>query len=459
MEESPTDCTMETEPDEHFTDAQVPEIKVLQKFTPQLVSEVSSCGILAVSDQFLAEELITDGVYKRILESDRSNADKVRILLSAVKDAIHTDSSCFETTLSILKALPLCSSKLMLDIETEYQKFTSQGSLKRNCVTSNDQARLRARHLTVTPEIRVIQKFTPKLVSAISSYVPEVSDQCVARGLLSESKHKRLVLTNVCSEDKVRMLLQAMKDSIATDKRCFEIFLGALSKEMPRASRSLLSLIEDEHHKLISMSSAAPMLQQSEEGDKLFIISEQNVLDKLEEAIEKSVLANNEKKRLENQLALKIKEENELKKLKTALETAEGHNREKDEEIKRLKKKLTECKTEIDGLKVKLRKQQETTEEYQMNVKREETIVQEEYKKVIDAHRAATEAEKEMSEKVQLQRNELDELKVKIDKLEQMEMNERKIGELQASIDRLDQKLAPGRLLLVTPRSLLENQL
>lgn len=447
IEESPTDHTTESEPDEYFIDAQVPEIRVLQKFTPELVIAVSSCGVLKVLDQFLAKEIITDGVYKRILESARSDDDKVRILLSAVKDTIRIDSSCFKTTLNILKEFPL-SSKLTLGIDSEYQKFISQDSLRGKCVTGKDQTRLRDRHLPVSPEIRVIQKFTPELICAIRSNILEVSDECLARGLISNSKYNEL-LEIVCSENIVRILLQTLKDNTIRDKRCFEIFLGALSKKMPQASRSLLSSIKDEHHRLISMSSAAPTLELLEESDKL---SEQNVFDKLEEAIKKSVQANAEKERLENELDLKRKE---LKKLKAAMETAEGHNREKDEEIERLKKKFSACKTEIDVLEDKIKKQQKTIEDYQMNVKREGTIAREDYKKVIDALRAATEVKKELSE-------EIEELKVKIDKLQQEknDLREKKMGELQSSIDRLDQTLASSRLFLIgAPRPLLENLL
>ena len=117
------------------------------------------------------------------------------------------------------------------------------------------------------------------------------------------------------------------------------------------------------------------------------------------------------------------------------METAEGHNCEKDVEISGgWKRKLLSVELRFDGLEDKLRKQETTIEEYWMNVKREETVAREEYKRVpgIDAHRAAT--------------NEIDELKVKIDKLQQenwvlmIEMHEKKIGELQASIDRLNPK-------------------
>ena len=431
MEVSQAVCTtMESEQDELFTDTQVsPEIRVIQCFTPELVSVVSG-SILEVSDQFLAEELITEGVYRRILESSMANADKTRILLNAVKDVIRIDNSYFETTMSILKALPICS-ELIIAIEAKHQKLTLQRSqLKGNCATiSSDQTTLRARHFT---EIRVIQKFTPQLINGISACLQEVLDKCLAKGLISESKRTQLFEYNImCSKDKVRMLLQTIKDNIAKDERCFELFLSVLSSEMPHAiSRSLLSSIRDEYHKLNSMPSAAPMQPEPEQpqevkSDKSL---EENVLDRLEEAIEKKVQAIAEKKILEEELALKRVENDKLKKKLKAAKAVKVRSREKDEEIMQLKKKLAECETEIDELNDKIQEQEKIIDEYKMNAKREETVAQEKYKKMTDDLRAAIEAKEEMNKKVQQQKNEIGELN---------EKHQEETGRLQATIARL----------------------
>ena len=416
MEESQAGCTtMESEPDELFADTQVsPEIRVIQIFTPKLVSAVSD-SILAVSDQFLAKELIAVGVYKRILGSwSISNADKARILLNAVKDVIHTDKSCFETAMNILKALPICS-ELIIAIEAKYQKLTSQSNqLKGNCATSSDQATLRARHFTVSPEIRVINKFTPQLINAISSCHQEVSDECLAKGLISGSKNKELFEMCMYSEDKVRMLLQAIKDNTANDKRCFKLFLGVLSSEMPPASGSLLSSIKAEYHELISMPSADPTQPEQPEEikcekDKIEKTFVDSVLDRLQEAIEKKDQAIAEKERLENELALKHKENDELKeKLKAA---------EKGEEIMRLKNELTKCETKILELNNKIQKQKEIIDEYQMKVNREGTVAQEEYKEMTDDLKAVTEAKEKMKETIQKQKEEINELQASIARL------------------------------------------
>ena len=56
MRENPTVKT------ELFTDAEVPEIRIIQKFTPRLVKVVSS-DVVEVAGQFLSKGLINDGVH------------------------------------------------------------------------------------------------------------------------------------------------------------------------------------------------------------------------------------------------------------------------------------------------------------------------------------------------------------------------------------------------------------
>ena len=424
--ESPTE-------QEYFAD---PEIKAIQTFTPELIRAVDSCSISVVSNEFLAKELITDGMCRRILDPSILGDNKIRILLNAVKDAIRTDSSCFKMAMDILKAFPLCS-EVILAIESKYKEFTSQGSPNGNCgTTGNDQAR--PRHLTVSPEISVLQVFTPKLRSAIMTCLQELADQCCYKnGLIYESKCNQLVeVANVYSEDNARILLQAIEDTITTDKRCFEIFLDALSTEMPHAiSRSLISSIKNEyeHHKLIPMLSPAPVTQQSEMS-----ISKQDVLDRLEKAVKESVRANIEKERLEEELALKVKENDELKEKLKAAEIAKGTISEKVAEIRRLNEKLKKCQSEIDELNDKISEQNKIIEEYDMIVRREETVAQGEYKKMVDDLRAAKEAKTEMKEKIQLQKSKMDELEVKL--RQEKETHERKISELQASIDELNRR-------------------
>ena len=189
---------------EHFADAQIPEIKVIQKFTVEIVKALSTYSILKVSDEFLREGLITEGVYSRMLVRSTSDDNKARILLNAVKDTIRTDDKCFKTVLEILKALPF--ERVMSDIDTEYRKFASQSNPQEESLAGSYR---RARNLTtVRKEISVVQKFTPELVNALSSCVMEVLDQCLRNGIVSDSMYKLITEINQStgSEYTVRLL-------------------------------------------------------------------------------------------------------------------------------------------------------------------------------------------------------------------------------------------------------------
>ena len=260
-------------------------VEIMVNFSAELVTAFST-SVQTVSDQFLAKGLIADGIYKNVLETNRPSVDKARVLLHAIKDVIVTDDSYFETVLFILKeVLPLGNkNKLVLDLEQEYQKL--QPSPKRNRAASDplvklawdqtsklkpswSQSILTSGYLKVVPEIRVIQKFTPQLVSAVSSCVQAVSDQCLAKGLITEASYKWLLeSTNTGSEDKARILLQGRKDSIKTDRICFEIFMSVLKETLPPASSvKLLSDIEDERKKLASLPTVGTYRQSVTESD------------------------------------------------------------------------------------------------------------------------------------------------------------------------------------------------
>ena len=79
-------------------------------------------------------------------------------------------------------------------------------------------------------EAQVITSFLPNLVTAISNIVQPVSDQCLAKGLIPESVHKRVLESGGTSEDKARTLVLAVKTSSETDSGCLEILLNILER-------------------------------------------------------------------------------------------------------------------------------------------------------------------------------------------------------------------------------------
>ena len=91
--------------------------EVIRSFLPDLVTAISDC-VQPVSDQCLAQGLITESTYRKVLESGKTSEDKARTLTLAVKKSTETDSRCLESLLDILdQQLPyVIKGKLLSDI-------------------------------------------------------------------------------------------------------------------------------------------------------------------------------------------------------------------------------------------------------------------------------------------------------------------------------------------------------
>ena len=90
---------------------------VIRSFLPDLVTAISDC-VQPVSDQCLAQGLITESTYRKVLESGETSEDKARTLILAVKKSTETDSRCLEFLLDILdQQFPyVIKDKLLSDI-------------------------------------------------------------------------------------------------------------------------------------------------------------------------------------------------------------------------------------------------------------------------------------------------------------------------------------------------------
>ena len=89
--------------------------------------------------------------------------------------------------------------------------------------------------------VEVIKKFLPDLVTAISDNVLSVSDQCLSKGLITESTYKKVLESGETSEDRARTLTLAVKNSTETDPLgCFPLFLDTLEGILPSASKNAL---------------------------------------------------------------------------------------------------------------------------------------------------------------------------------------------------------------------------
>ena len=431
-------------------------VRIIDDFTTRLTNAFSIC-VHTVSDHCLAKELITEEVYKEVLESSGStDTDKARILLSAIKDAVATNNSCFEEFLNILNlpevfpelAAPADETRdrakvkpqLVLDIEEKYgilkelhvrinlakkERLTRSLSVD-DChresratprtTQTRDEAENSTENSPQSPsydetsyleEIRIIRVFTPKLVSAISSCVMSVSDECLAKGLLTDAAHKRLLESvHTDSEDKVRFLLQAIKSSIKTDKRCFKIFIDDVLKEkLPRACRDkLISEIEDELQK---------RAKTGDDSTPELPYDIKSAVSKVQELTEQCAQVNHEKTILEEKLASKIEENQELKAKLSTLETEGQH-----EKLKQLKDRIKECETEINVLKGTVNEKEAVIQEYRMNIKREETVA---YRVVMDTQKEAKDSEVKARMELEGLKLENSNLRQEIDRLKQQD--------------------------------------
>ena len=90
------------------------EAEIVTKFLADLVNATSDC-VQALSDQCLAEGLITRSTYDRVLESGETSKEKARFLILAVHNSTEIDGNCFDILLEILdKQLPPASKQKLL---------------------------------------------------------------------------------------------------------------------------------------------------------------------------------------------------------------------------------------------------------------------------------------------------------------------------------------------------------
>ena len=90
--------------------------------------------------------------------------------------------------------------------------------------------------------VKIIEDFTPKLVLAISDCVLSVTEECLAKGLISTNTNSNILKTTVTNSDKTRNLVEAVKKCIEIDNTSFDLFLRILDVKLPsRVGAKLLS--------------------------------------------------------------------------------------------------------------------------------------------------------------------------------------------------------------------------
>ena len=235
-------------------------------------------------------------------------------------------------------------------------------------------------------EAEIIETFLPGLVTAISYNVQSVSDQCLAKGLITKPVHEIVLESGGTSKDRARTLLLAVQNSTETDSRCLEIFLSILDEVLPRASRvKLLSEIRKELTEKVNTCKAvvpsAQAIQQLPPGElsKESALQQSSLLGRFEDSIRQHERACAEKNLLEERL--KVKSE-KCKRLKDELETLRKQNQELASNTQR---KITACTGKIDEFKKRMEELRKTIDEQGMQAKRGRSVVITQTKKLFDS--------------------------------------------------------------------------
>ena len=232
-------------------------------------------------------------------------------------------------------------------------------------------------------EAEVIKRFLPDLVTAISDNVQSVSDQCLAKGLITKPVHERVLESGGTSKDRARTLLVAVQNSTETDSMCLEILLSILEQELPHASRvKLLSEIRKEVTEMNTCRTVAPSteaIQQLQPGElaKESALQQSSLLGRYEDSIRQHEHACAEKSLLEERL--KVKSE-KCKTLKEELETL----RSQHQEAANTRSRISACTIQIKNLKKRIKELQKTIEEQGMKAKRGRNTVITQTKKMFD---------------------------------------------------------------------------
>ena len=233
-------------------------------------------------------------------------------------------------------------------------------------------------------EAKVIESFLPDLVTAVSTTVLSVSDQCLSKGLIPGNVHDQVLESGGTSKEKARTLILAVKKSTETDSRCLEILLNILDQELPFAIReNLLSKIRKELTEKANTSRAVVPLSKAVQQVPLGELSKETtiqhsaLLGRFEDAIRQHEHACAEKKLLEERL--KVKSE-KCERLKGELETLKGQNQEL---ASNTQSRITDCTKQIENLEKRIEEVQKTIEEQSMQARRSRNMVVTERKGLI----------------------------------------------------------------------------
>ena len=128
------------------------EAKVIQKFFPTLISAIGTC-VQNVSDHCFSESLIEETTWKKVLES--AGTDKARILMSAVRDTVDRNPTCFNVFVNVMeKTLPSIDDPLLKAMKAAMTGNTREVATEESQISSppnspDSNTTKKVRHLSI----------------------------------------------------------------------------------------------------------------------------------------------------------------------------------------------------------------------------------------------------------------------------------------------------------------------
>ena len=185
-------------------------------------------------------------------------------------------------------------------------------------------------------EARVIKNFFPVLVTAIGDCIHSVTDQCLAKGLLSDSTYRKILHSTGTSDDKARTLLSCVMSIMEGDdsSTCFGTFLSALNESLPPGSKSILNKMSCKYKEVVPLGQS--MVFSATEVSRRCVTQQESLsfFGRFEDNIRRQERARAEQRQLEEEM------ENNIRRY----EGARAEQRQLEEEMEKLKHEF-KCQT------------------------------------------------------------------------------------------------------------------
>ena len=226
-------------------------------------------------------------------------------------------------------------------------------------------------------EAEVIKQFIPTLVVAVCDCVQNVSDKCLAKGLISESTSKRVLDPwGKTSEERARTLIHSVHTSTKSESSSFQIFLEVLDEELPHiVKEKVLSDMKKElaDRAAVMCKAVIPVSQASRPvplDQGLECIQQQSsFLGRYEDAVNKHASAATQKSLIEETLKSRSEESGRLRASLDML--SQSHDHERDEkQIITTRNRLSACETEMAELRERVEELESIIEEEGMRARR-----------------------------------------------------------------------------------------